>query len=84
MVKAIIDISEDANYVINMVKAMHGLRTKSQAIEAMSSKYYEAYLDSLPIKKSYIKKMRKNKKEPKISYDSFEEFREDMRKRIKK
>jgi len=75
MVKAIIDISEDANYVLNLIKAVKGLRTKSQAIEVMSDEYYELYLDSLPLKKSYVKKMKKIEKEKPVFTGTMEDFR---------
>jgi hypothetical protein len=44
MVKAMIDISEHANRLLNMVKAKHGLKTKSQAIEKMAQEYERAVL----------------------------------------
>ncbi len=39
MVKAIIDISPRANTVLNIVKAKHSLKHKSQAIERIAEEY---------------------------------------------
>ena len=36
MVQAIVDISMEANRVLNIIKAKYGLRDKSQAINAMA------------------------------------------------
>ena len=40
-IKAIIAISLEANRVINIVKAKHELRTKSEAIEMLVEEYLE-------------------------------------------
>ena len=55
MVKAIIDISEEANDILNLVKATNKLRTKSEAIEAAAEHWMEAFLDR-PLKPEFIKK----------------------------
>ena len=45
MVQAIVDISMEANRVLNIIKAKYGLRDKSQAINAMAREYEEEMLE---------------------------------------
>lgn len=45
MPKAVVELSEHANRVVNVVKARDGLRGKSQALEAIVTAYEESILD---------------------------------------
>ena len=45
MVKAIVNISEEANRVINIVKAKHGLKDKSEALNFIVSEFEEDILE---------------------------------------
>ncbi|MCI4369196.1 MAG: DUF2683 family protein [Thermoplasmata archaeon] len=45
MPKAVVELSEHANRVVNVVKARDGLRGKSEAIESIVSAYEEEILD---------------------------------------
>ncbi|MCZ7358202.1 MAG: DUF2683 family protein [Candidatus Methanoperedens sp.] len=45
MVKAIVNINERANRVLNIVKAKHGLKTKSEAINKVVSEYGKSLLE---------------------------------------
>ncbi len=45
MPKAVIDLSDHTDRIVNVVKARDGLRTKSQAIEAIVEAYEEHILD---------------------------------------
>jgi hypothetical protein len=45
MPKAVVDLSEHANRIVNVVKARDGLRGKSEAIEAIVTAYEERILD---------------------------------------
>jgi hypothetical protein len=63
MVKAIVEIEEEANTVLNIVKAQYGLKDKSQAINKMAEQYKEIVLES-DIRPEYIKKLKKIQKEP--------------------
>jgi hypothetical protein len=45
MVKAIIDIGQHTNQILNIVKAKYGLRDKSEAIEAVVKLFEEELLD---------------------------------------
>jgi len=45
MPRAVVDLSEHANRVVNVVKARDGLRGKSEALEAIVAAYEESILD---------------------------------------
>lgn len=45
MPKAVIDLSEHANRVVNIVKAKEGLKGKSEAIERIVEEFEEHVLD---------------------------------------
>ena len=71
MVKAIIDIDNEANRVINIVKAEHGLRDKSQAINVMA-KEYERLVFEPRIRPEYVKRLKRIEKEGTVSEKEFE------------
>ena len=74
MVKAIIDIDEQANRVINMVKAKYGLKDKSQAIQVMAGQYEEEILEP-ELKPEFIKRMKRIEKEKPIEVGTIQDFR---------
>lgn len=74
MVKAIVEIDEEANKVINILKAQYGLRDKSQAINEMAKQYKEIVLDS-EIRPEYIKKLKRVEKERILRVGSVEDLR---------
>ena len=74
MVKAIIDIDEEANRVINILKAQRGLRDKSQAINEMARQFKELVLDS-DVRPEYVLKFRKIRKEPIIRVGRVKDFK---------
>ena len=63
MVQAVINIDEDANRVINIVKAQHGFKDKSQAINMVIREYEESFLEPQlrPEYKEKIKNIMKQK-----------------------
>ena len=75
MVKAIIDISEKANKVLMIVKATHGLKDKSQAIDKMAEEY-EALIFEPKLRPSYVKKLKKIQKEALVDVGTLKDFRE--------
>ena len=81
MVKALIDISDDANRILNVIKATYSLKDKSQAIDVMA-KEYEEFVFEPKIKATYLKKLEKISKEKRIHVGSIEDF--DKRYGIKK
>ena len=74
MVKAIVEIDEEANKVINLLKAQYGLRDKSQAINKMAKQYKEIVLES-EFNPEYIRKLMEIQKEPIIRVGSTAELR---------
>ena len=78
MVQAIINISEKANRVINIVKAKYGLKDKSEAINTMAEEYQESIMEP-ELRPEFIKKMNKISKEKAIKIGSIE----DLKKRYK-
>ncbi len=74
MVKAIIDITDEANRVLNIIKAQYDLKDKSEAIDVMAKEYEELVFEP-KIKPSYLKKLKKIEKEPLVHIGSLKEFR---------
>ena len=74
MVKAIVEIDEEANTVINILKAQYGLKDKSQAINEMAKQYKEIVLDS-QVRPEYLLKLKRLRKEPITRIGSAEDFR---------
>ncbi len=70
MVKAIVNISERANKLLNIVKAKHGLRTKSEAINIVVSEYGKSLLEP-ELRPEFIKKIKARKKEKTIKITNF-------------
>ncbi|HLC84275.1 MAG TPA: antitoxin [Candidatus Nanoarchaeia archaeon] len=61
MVKALINISEHANHVLNIVKAKYGLKDKSQAIDMVTTQYEETILEP-QLRQNTLKNLRESKK----------------------
>jgi hypothetical protein len=70
MVQALITINENANRVLNIVKAKFDFKDKSEAIEYIISKYIE-YENEPELKPEFIEKIKKIKKEKSIRVDDF-------------
>ncbi|PIN94940.1 antitoxin, partial [Candidatus Pacearchaeota archaeon CG10_big_fil_rev_8_21_14_0_10_30_48] len=45
MVQSIIDINEDEDRILNIVKAKYGLKNKSQAVAFITRKYGDSFLE---------------------------------------
>ncbi len=65
MVQAIVDITEQTNRVLNIIKAKYGLKDKSQAIDTMALRYEEALLEP-ELRPEYVEKARHIEKQPAI------------------
>ncbi len=61
MVQAVINIPEQTNRVLNIVKAKYGLKDKSQAIEIVVAEYEENFLEP-ELRPEYIEKIQDIKK----------------------
>lgn len=69
MVQAMVNISKEANQILNIVKARHNLKDKSQAIEFVTLDYGEEILEP-ELRPEYIKKLNRIKKEKGIKFSS--------------
>lgn len=67
-----INISEQSNKVLNVVKAKYGLKDKSEAIDLVARQYEEAFLEP-KLKPEYIAKLKKIMKGKHLSQKEFEE-----------
>ncbi|MDP3103312.1 MAG: DUF2683 family protein [Candidatus Methanoperedens sp.] len=70
MVKAIVDINERANRVLNIVKAKRGLRTKSEAINIVVNEYGKSLLEP-ELRPEFIKKIKARQKEKTVKISNF-------------
>jgi len=64
MVSAMVELTEHANWVLNVVKAKYKLRTKSEAINKAMEEYEEQLLDR-PFKPEFVKEVKRRLKEGK-------------------
>ena len=71
MPQAMVQISEKANRVLNVVKAKYGLKDKSEAINKVLEEYEEELLEP-QLRPEYIEKLEKIEKEGTISEKEFE------------
>lgn len=79
MVQAMININEEVNRVLNIIKAKYGLKDKSEAINLVVSEYEQESLEP-ELRPEYIEKALKIHKQPSIKIRTIE----NLRKRHKK
>jgi len=78
MVKAIININESTNRLLNIIKAKYDLKDKSQAIDKMAEQYEEEVLEP-ELRPEYIDKIKKIQKHGKFKkYASVKELRDEI------
>ncbi|PIN75846.1 antitoxin [Candidatus Woesearchaeota archaeon CG10_big_fil_rev_8_21_14_0_10_37_12] len=78
MVQAMIQISEETNRVLNIVKAKAGLKDKSEAINYVVSKYEENLLEP-ELRPEYIKKIQNIERKGKFSkYKNLADLRREI------
>ncbi len=70
MVQAMVNISENANQILNIVKAKHKLKDKSEAIERVVLEYGEDFLEP-KLRPEFIQKMKERQKEPTVKVKNF-------------
>ncbi len=70
MVKAIVEIDEKANRVLNIIKAKHGLKDKSQAINLMAQQFEEHLLEP-ELRPEFIESLKASKNEKTIKVSDF-------------
>ena len=78
MVQAMIDISKQANQILNIVKARHNLKDKSDAIERVVLDYGENFLEP-ELRPEFIQKIKRIEKEGKFkTFNNIEELKKDI------
>jgi len=78
MVKAIININENTNRLLNILKAKYGLKDKSQAIDEMAKQYQEEILEP-ELRPEYVQKIKNIQKHGKFKkYSSIKELRDEI------
>ena len=70
MVQALVDLREETNRVLNVVKAKHGLRTKSEAIELVIRAYAEELLEP-ELRPEYVARLKGIEKERSVAVRDF-------------
>jgi len=78
MVQAVINIQEQTNRILNIVKAKYGLKDKSAAIELVVSEYEENFLEP-ELRPEYIEKIENLEKRGKFKrYKSLKSLRKEI------
>lgn len=70
MVKAMINLTEYENRVLNVVKAKFGFKNKSEAIRLIIQAYESEFLEP-ELRPEFIEKMGKREKEPVVKVKDF-------------
>jgi DNA mismatch repair ATPase MutS len=70
MVQAMIQISKDANQILNLVKAKYNLKDKSQAIERVVIDYGSRLLEP-ELQPAFIEKMKLREQEDSVEVKNF-------------
>jgi len=65
MVKSIVDLNEEENRVVNMVKAKYGLKDKSQALSIIVKRFEECELEP-ELRPKFIEELKRIGKEGKF------------------
>ncbi len=74
MVQAIINVNEKEDRILNIVKAQHGLKNKSQAIQLILNIYADSFLEP-ELRPEFVEKLNKIKNERGIAFKNIEELR---------
>ncbi|MFW5991020.1 MAG: DUF2683 family protein [Candidatus Nanoarchaeia archaeon] len=72
MVNAMIKISDEANQILNIVKAKHNLKDKSEAIDYVTKEYGQECLEP-ELRPEFVEKMRQRQQEKTVKVD-FKQF----------
>ena len=70
LVKAIVNIDDRTNRVLNILKAKHGLRDKSQAINLMAQQFEECLMEP-ELRPEFVKSLKASESEKTIRVKDF-------------
>lgn len=79
MPTAIVELSEEANHIINIVKAKYQLRDKSQAINRMAQEFGKELLEP-ELRPEYIDKLKRIEKEKSVHAKDVEGYFSKLKK----
>ena len=74
MVRALIELDENMNRVLNLIKVKYGFKDKSEAINFVVSKYIDDEAEP-ELRPEFIEKMKKRQKEKTIYVGSLTDLR---------
>jgi len=74
MVQAMININEESNRVLNIVKAKYGLKDKSEAINIVVKEYENNFLEP-ELRPEYLEKLEKIRRGKYVRFNSLDELR---------
>ncbi len=74
MVQATVYVNDMANQILSIVKARFNFKDKSEAINFVTMKYGEEFLEP-ELRPEFIEKMKKIEKEKIVHIGSFEDFK---------
>lgn len=77
MVQSIIDIGNNEDRILNIVKAKFGLKNKSQAVAMLIKIYEDSFLEP-ELKPEYIKKLERIDKEKHYKFKDIDELRKQI------
>ena len=69
MIQALVQLDEETNKVLNVVKAKHGLKDKAEAIEFVVHKFVE--LEEPELRPEFVEKIKRIEKQPNIHVNDF-------------
>lgn len=70
MVQALVELDENTNRVLNIVKAKHGLKDKGEAIKLVVAEYIE-HENEPSLRPEFLKKLNKVRKGKFVKVDNF-------------
>ena len=79
MVQNVFNLGEHEDKILGIVKAQHGLKNKSQAIELILRIYGESFLEP-ELCPEFLKSLARIKKQKGVRFSSVEELREHIEK----
>lgn len=74
MVQALVEIDENTNRVLNVVKAKYGLKDKGKAIQVVVEKYIEEENEP-ELRPEYLEKLKRIRKGKYLSFSSINQLR---------
>jgi hypothetical protein len=77
MVQSIIDLEENEDRILNIVKAKFGFKNKSQAVAMVTKVYGESFLE-FELRPEYLEKLMKIDKEKGIPFKNIQELRRQI------